>query len=178
MGPISGERSDFKNCFSVEFTKNYRVKDDEFLRRLNILRNLIGTARDEVINYKAHELFIDRKGDINMFDPKKDILLCSTHDVIEEMNDILLGLGHTPRWRVKSGQVCIFEEKNYTSGEIIFSVKKPPKCVLAFGNTIHAFQGKTIKNGKIFIKFKNLFLKEMIYTMLSRGERLEQVVII
>jgi hypothetical protein len=44
--------------------------------------------------------------------------------------------------------------------------------------TIHAYQGKTIRSGKIFISLKDMFEMSMLYTAVSRAVRIEQLVFV
>jgi len=44
--------------------------------------------------------------------------------------------------------------------------------------TIHAYQGKTIREGKIFISLKDMFEMAMLYTAVSRAVRFEQLVFV
>jgi len=44
--------------------------------------------------------------------------------------------------------------------------------------TIHAYQGKTIRSGKIFISLKDMFERAMLYTAVSRAVRFSQLVFV
>jgi ATP-dependent exoDNAse (exonuclease V) alpha subunit len=64
------------------------------------------------------------------------------------------------------------------NGTILF--EKPPQTIkaeLRHGYTIHSFQGKTVKEGKLFIHSK-LGSSKMLYTAMSRASSINQIIFI
>ena len=49
---------------------------------------------------------------------------------------------------------------------------------LAYANTIHCFQGKTLSKGKLYIIMDNLFERSMFYVAISRVLRKDQIVLV
>ena len=60
------------------------------------------------------------------------------------------------------------DQKKYSSKEL----------TLAYANTIHCFQGKTLSEGKLYIYMNNLFEKSMFYVAISRVLRKDQIVLV
>ena len=69
-------------------------------------------------------------------------------------------------------------DKRVYNGTILFD--KPPKGIkneLRHGFTIHSFQGKTVKDGILYIHSK-LSSSKMIYTAMSRATSINQIIFI
>ena len=80
------------------------------------------------------------------------------------------------KYKVK--EIGEIENKKVYNGTVLF--EKPPKGIkyeLRHGFTIHSFQGKTVKDGILYIHSK-LGSSKMIYTAMSRATSIKQIVFI
>jgi hypothetical protein len=95
---------------------------------------------------------------IPMFE-EGDTWIAGTH----KTNDILLKLGICSGWYKKGGNVSRVELNGYEKRG---------------SYTIHAYQGRTVKEGKIFISIEDMFEFAMLYTAVSRAVNFSQLVFV
>ena len=75
----------------------------------------------------------------------------------------------------KRGELFYISRKAYECDQKRYSSKE---LTLAYANTIHCFQGKTLSEGKLYIYMNNLFEKSMFYVAISRVLRKDQIVLV
>lgn len=95
---------------------------------------------------------------VQMFTPG-DCWIAGTH----KTNDKLLEKGIVSGWYRKGGCVKYEETEGYDKRGSF---------------TIHAFQGRTVESGKIFISINDLFEYSMLYTAVSRAVHFNQLVFV
>jgi hypothetical protein len=88
-----------------------------------------------------------------------DVWIAGTHKTSER----LLEKGVVSGWYKQGGHVEFVEKEGYTKRGSF---------------TIHSFQGRTIKTGKIFISLNDLFEFSMLYTAVSRAVNFDQLVFV
>ena len=159
----------FDEFNKVEFKKNYRCKDAELLKILNKLRYYIENNYDKkYINKYFLETLEKNKGNTDSY-TVNDYILCSKHDYIKE---------HTEKHKDKPNKWIITKtNKTYSTGDIVIQDEKPISGELRHAFTAHACQGITIKD-KLFIDTRMMFDACMCYTMLSRVQYLNQIILI
>lgn len=186
---------DFKDMEIIKFTKNYRCKDDELLKRLTELRHVMQNTKfnNTTIKMFVRHAFKDRKITEEelkkTYDYKTDWVLCSTtnKDNCKEKPQT------THYTEILTGEkyLCIRHERNhiykklageknvYLKGDIVCGPPPNKRFEKRHAYTIHSFQGVTIKSpSRLFIDTNNIFDPRQLYTAISRVERLDQIYII
>ena len=75
----------------------------------------------------------------------------------------------------KRGKLFYISREAYECDQKRYSSKE---LTLAYVNTIHCFQGKTLSEGKLYIYMNNLFEKSMFYVAISCVLRKDQIVFV
>jgi hypothetical protein len=154
-----------------EFNINYRFKDENLLLLCNQVREMIKKKENPLEFIKSKIQKVDNFD----YNYKTDYILCSLKNGHEGKDD-----NFVYQWTSKfeGDKFLVLENKNgYYNGEIVFDdiqVKKEKRHAF----TAHGVQGKTIKNAKILIDTRKLFDPNQIYVMISRAERIDQLMII
>lgn len=126
-------------------------------------------------NYKENFISLNKMN----YNHLEDIILtsknkCNEHHLMSCNCD---GLNYSKQWNDKYAHlekyITTTNNKEHTKGQVIFN--KNNNCRLCHAFTIHAIQGETIKTGKIYIDMRDIFCPEMLYTAISRAERLDQI---
>ncbi len=167
-----------KKAEVIEFTKVYRFKEGDKLHEIcEGMRELI-TLNPETMMKTLKEVF---PNDIKFIDDeelkkvykRKDTIIASQHCINDKYTEMFKDL---KKYKVK--EIGEIKGEKVFNGTILFD--KPPKGIkneLRHGFTIHSFQGKTVKNGKLYIHSK-LSSSKMIYTAMSRATSISQIVFI
>ena len=182
----------------INFTKNYRCKDEVLNKRLINLRKFMKDSNfnnKEIIKYTIENFkdrFIKEEKLKNNYNYKKDWVLVSTTNETEKnkmpqtkyYNQLLDGEKYKC---VRHTKEDIYKKLDgydaYLNGDIIIDLNEDDKKLKRFEKqnafTIHSFQGLTIKDPeKLYIDLNNIFCARQIYTALSRVQKLEQIFII
>jgi len=182
----------------INFTKNYRCKDEVLNKRLINLRKFMKDSNfnnKEIIKYTIENFkdrFIKEEKLKNNYNYKKDWVLVSTTNETEKnkmpqtkyYNQLLDGEKYKC---VRHTKEDIYKKLDgydaYLNGDIIIDLNEDDKKLKRFEKqnafTIHSFQGLTIKDPEIlYIDLNNIFCSRQIYTALSRVQKLEQIYII
>ena len=104
---------------------------------------------------------------------KTDTIIASLHSINDKYTEMFKDL---KKYKVK--EIGEINGEKVFNGTILFN--KPPKGIkneLRHGFTIHSFQGKTVKDGKLYIHSR-LSSSKMIYTAMSRATSISQIVFI
>ena len=186
----------------IELTKNYRFTDNlgelaEFYRN-NYL------SKEEIIEREDFKLIEEK--DMYAEFKKEDHILTSVHrqrniineKLYKEQNDDKVPVMIIPdslasfASRGKNGEKKKKEKTRLYGerkrGELFYISCEAYECdqkrqsskelTLAYANTIHCFQGKTLSKGKLYIYMNNLFEKSMFYVAISRVLRKDQIVLV
>jgi hypothetical protein len=105
-----------------------------------------------------------------------DTILVGTHELADGWTEALKE--RDVRYRVfrhTAADVKAAQEgrEAYLTGDIVR--KKLPSAVFALAFTIHSFQGKTFSEGRLWIDARRAWDYAMLYTAISRCQRLEQI---
>jgi hypothetical protein len=105
-----------------------------------------------------------------------DTILVGTHELADGWTDALKG--RDERYRIArhtAADVKAAQEGHeaYLTGDI--TRKKTPCGVFTLAFTIHSFQGKTFSDGRLWIDARRVWDYAMLYTAISRCQRLEQI---
>lgn len=105
-----------------------------------------------------------------------DTILVGTHELADGWTESLKD--RDERYRVvrhTAADVKAAQEGSeaYLTGDIVR--KKVPSAVFALAFTIHSFQGKTFSDGKLWIDARKAWDYAMLYTAISRCQRLDQI---
>lgn len=156
--------------FTHKFTKLHRCKDPKLQLILNCARDLIDqkiptkTINETLINQLKNYKGTDDNYTIN------DYIITGTHERIKILTDKHKSKGH--KWLIKN------TTKEYCNGDVIIQENKPTNSAeLRHAFTAHATQGETIKT-KIYIDTQKLFEPQMFYTVLSRAQYMNQIILI
>lgn len=182
----------FKDFDIKNFNENKRAKEEDFKEFLIDLRRIMKET-DFNVN-KITEFVLEKLNDkiINidrlkeLYDYKKDYILCSTTDEsleIEPQTKFYTDLFDENKFLcVKHNAEDIYKKLNgeeaFLKGEITFENVNNNKFEKRHAFTIHSTQGKTLKDCKIFIDVNRLFCPRQLYTALSRAEYLNQIYLI
>ena len=166
-----------KNSYQLHLTKNYRQNGDKHLYNLlnecrdktnEYIKNLLLNHKmikkidynDVIINYKNNEQILSS---VNKFIDKinNDI-----NDTKAENDDIKIMYCNTSKDTAKN-ESAIIKKKDFN--------KK--SHFLGYSITSHKAQGLTYTDN-IYINLKNLFTDNILYVMISRAQRIEQIYII
>lgn len=155
------------NVSIVEFTEDRRSRDDD-LKALKL-----------AIRAEMRRVFVDGDSDedlmmrewakkhlklVNMFDAAADFQVGDTWIAgTHRTNKALLALDVVSGWYKKGGFVSDVELPNYEKRG---------------SYTIHAYQGKTIESGKIYISIGDMFEYSMLYTAVSRAVHMNQLIFV
>ncbi|GAF77193.1 unnamed protein product, partial [marine sediment metagenome] len=177
LGPIPSpiepnpKSIDFSKFHTIVYKKNYRCKCPKLKVILDSLRGLILGNHDlNMINKYAMDSLKNNKGTDDNY-TTNDYIISGTKDkcifYTEKHKD------KPKRWLIKA------PSKGLYVGDIIIQETQPPNSELRHCFTAHSLQGITIKNpNKIYIDPVSIFTKQMFYTILSRVEYLNQIVLI
>lgn len=165
------ERPDYSKFYQYEFKTNYRCKCPKLKEILDALRNMIITNKPlrEINDFFLASLEQNKGTDENY--NVNEYIICGTHDEIDY---------YTQKHSNKPKK-WIIEKTNekYNAGTILIQEDKPASSALRHAFTGTATQGITIKSPeKLYISPDGLFCREMAYTVLSRVEYLDQVVLL
>lgn len=105
-----------------------------------------------------------------------DTLLVGTHELADGWTEALKT--RDERYRVSRhspADVKAAQEgrEAYLTGDIVR--RKVPNAVFSLAFTIHSFQGKTFSEGRLWIDARRAWDYAMLYTAISRCQRLEQI---
>lgn len=158
--------ANYDKYYKMSFNKNFRCKD----KKLNeILETLIEMYDDnkttsEMLQYVKPLL---NKGTLDQY-TVNDYIICSNHKKIDEYTELL-------KDKPKKWLIVKQNSHNYV-GTVHILEEQPIGSELKHAFTAHATQGITIKKPiKMFIDTERLFYREMLYTVLSRVEYLDQI---
>lgn len=190
--------NNIKDFNIINFTKNYRCKDEILNKRLINLRKFMKDSKfnnKEIINYTIENFkdrFIKEKELKKKYNYKTDWVLVSTTNETEKnkmpQTKYYTQLLDGEKYKcVRHTKEDIYKKLDgyeaYLNGEIIIDLNEDDKKLKRFEKqnafTIHSFQGLTIKDpDKLYIDLNNIFCARQIYTALSRVQKLEQIYII
>lgn len=157
---MPGDRRSVAGDPLIDFKLKVRAKMDEVYAECNgdsfkAARRMKAWIRDSLPLVSMEDAVASFK--------KGDVWIAGKHDT----SDLLLAYGVFSGWIRKGGSVSYDEEK--PAGE---NWNKRG----AF--TAHSFQGKTIRDGKVFISTHDMFDYSMFYTAVSRAVRMDQLVFV
>ena len=122
------------------------------------------------------------------FNNKKDkifgIDVISSDDMDYQVEDLIITKTHvnkdkyTEKYKDMKKYIVLENTQDYSNGDIIIG-DKPEKvrCELRHAFTVHSIQGETAQH-KLFIDLDKMTSLRMLYTSLSRGKYLSQIVFI
>lgn len=169
----NGSPNDFSKIWTpfgvdVVCVQGDRRSRDDALRTLKLrVRNLMerifrdGDSGEEVVMkvWAKNALNLVKFDDaVKMFETG-DVWIAGTH----KTNAKLLENGICSGWYKRGGRVEFEEKEGYEKRGSF---------------TVHAFQGRTVDKGKIFISVHDLFEYSMLYTALSRAVHFDQLVFV
>lgn len=171
LGPIQGIRADYSKFYQINIDGNRRCKDPKLQKILTEQRKLIkSNASIDAIRHHALLALENNKGNDNEY-KVNEYIICSTH---KRLNEFTKKHENMPKKWLVTGTT----QDNY-NGDIIISETQPKCSILRHAFTAHATQGMTIKSpDKLYIDPNYWFEREMIYTILSRVEYLDQIVLL
>lgn len=156
--------------YYLHLKENYRQGDDKEFTEF--LRSCRGQTNKQIIEkLKTYKGFTNIKvNDIPKFYNDGDVVLCSTNDYVDKINDMLkqrstiqIKYKKTTRHHAKNEMAIVSKEEfDASSMELAFSI------------TNHLCQGLEYTNN-IFIIMDRLFEDNMLYVCLSRAKRAGQV---
>jgi hypothetical protein len=167
----------------IKNTTNYRCKDEKLMKVLTHLRYLMKEgAPDNIIRrylYSACEK-IPRESVGNHYDYTKDWILGSVNSLNKKWDEEFKVAKKYCCQKHTLGDVIKLRagEEAYLKGMISFEEAPTKNFEIQHAYTIHGFQGKTIKGGRLFFDMRRIFDMEQYYTALSRVEYLSQVVLV
>lgn len=165
LPPVSGEQMTMNGFDNVcEMKKNYRFTCDKHKELCLAVRKLMDSGDP---NSFIFENYTHVKREDMVYDPTKDIILCSTNKFGDEWVE-KYGKG---KWRI------LENTRKCNNGDIVLGDEPEWKCEARHGFTIHSVQGETF-DGTIFIDKRRWFDPTMGYTAISRARRYDQVKII
>jgi hypothetical protein len=140
----------------IEFLEDRRSRDDK-LRQLKLLiREVMRKCNGENAELSIR-LWALKNLPISELDFQKgDTVIAGTHST----NKKLLDKGVVSGWYKKGGWVSFEEKEGYEKRGSF---------------TIHAYQGKTIESGKVWIVLDDMFEYAMLYTAVSRAVNFDQL---
>lgn len=162
------------NSYKLHLTKNHRQNND--IEFYNILKNCRGKSNEYIKNYLINSKkvrTIEYKTVIETY-RNKDKILSSVNKFIDEINDKIKPFNNEMVIMYKT------TTKKYAKNETaIIDVKDfdEKKHMKGYAQTSHKSQGLTFEN-KIYINLNNLFTDNILYVMITRAKRLEQIYLI
>lgn len=169
----NGHPGNYSSIWKPENVQIYNVegdrrsKDDQ-LKQLKLdIRSMMekyfinGDSNEHIIiqRWAKKHLTIRKFDDAVQMFSSGDCWIAGTH----KTNDKLLAKGIVSGWYKKGGCVKYEETDGYDKRGSF---------------TIHAFQGRTVEEGKIFISVNDLFEYSMLYTAVSRAVNFDQLVFV
>ena len=155
----------------LDFYRNNKLKEEEILARKEFP---IITEEELIQNYKHGDRVLTsrhtHRNNINskLFDVSKEetipVMIRKTED---KSNKVYYTIENERK---------VINELFYVSKEEY--EENDDELDLAYAATIHCFQGKTIKEGKLYIKMRDLFEKAMFYVAISRVVKRDQIVLV
>ena len=194
------DEDDFEHTY--EFKKDYRSKDRETREFKKIMRELIREGRGMLDIYehlhkltsvkKPVKLSEWREAELKKLKFEKanddvesvirsfigddfgyqveDMIICSQHDYCAEYTEYFKD---KPKYKVTENT------PKFQNGNILFEKPNLPANCYEFrhGYTVHGSQGKTLSR-RLFIDVRKMKSRRMLYTALSRVNKLSQIVLI
>jgi len=156
-----------------EHTHNYRIKDKKLAKLLKALRSMI----EKGYSSKAQITYLKKQGvqtvtKNNMKYRKKDYILCSKREYMNEWTDMYKGKFKKEKYMYTTNT------KEYKNGQIVYSDTPLNGAEIRHGFTIHVVQGLTVSKENVYIDTRHHFETQMIYTAMSRVRSLNQVFLI
>lgn len=167
LPPIDkGDEFKIDNMKIINHNKNYRVKDDKFLEILNNCRNMMKEGK-RIKEYVLENCEKINKDEMD-YDHKKDMIITGTH----KQKDY-----YTNKYKHLEKYFITKSDRVYGRGEIYLEKPKTDDYILQHAYTTHSIQGETAE-GMLFIDMDDIWENRMIYTMISRARKLEQIKIV
>jgi hypothetical protein len=151
----------------IDFLEDRRSEDD-LLKQLKLdireeMRRVFKDG-DSGEQYEMEAWARDKLKSVEFFDAvgmfeEGDTWIAGTHKI----NESLLSAGVCSGWWKSGGSISTEEKEGFEKRGSF---------------TIHAYQGKTIRTGKIFISLSGMFEMSMLYTAVSRAVRFSQLVFV
>lgn len=164
-----------RDSFVREKVKNFRCKDDILMSRMLALRSVMKATNGNFVKVRNcfNKLFADRVLPVK-YNYKRDWILGSTNEGNKEWDAKMKGEKYACQYHnlshIKKGEAL--------KGDISYDVKPNDRYAIQHAYTIHGFQGKTIRGGKLIIDCRGMFDYEQFYTAVSRVEYLDQIYIL
>jgi hypothetical protein len=175
LPPFTGESiNEYGFDKIIRYTTNYRIKDPKLKEILDKIRKIIENKEKN-----SDKLIIELLTKAGRYLPNEldnakigDYILCSTRAEMHQITEKFKDKYDKKKFYIKK------TNKDYSNGDIIIS-DTPPNLDYEerYAFTVHSVQGETIKT-KIFISKNKLFMKELLYTAISRAEYLDQIYLI
>jgi hypothetical protein len=181
LAPVEGRVMKINNEWNIkEFTKVHRFKCNKLASLCATLRKFIsdGMPKEFISSYVLKKYKNRIINDINYYDEKQDMILCSKNKCNEhgKTNCDCDGKNFCYQWTQKFKHLDKYLVKHnsleYSNGDICYSAING--AVLNHGFSVHSIQGETIE-GHIYIDMRKLFSVQMLYTAISRARYLTQI---
>lgn len=144
----------------IRYETDYRSKDESLKELKLAIRNQMDLIHDNEINHMIMKMWAKQHlsidSSITDFVEGRDTVIAGTHMT----NKKLLQNGVVSGWYKKGGHISSTKVEGYEKRGSF---------------TIHSYQGKTIKTGNVWIVIDDMFDYAMLYTAVSRCERIEQL---
>ena len=155
----------------MENETNYRCKDLELIKKLNLIRSMI---KHSVSNFEIKQYILT------------EFTSVSIEEVIEKYSVedmILTGVNYTKNFITEKlldkpeKYYITANSREFSKGEIVIGSKPETKCEIRHCFTTHSIQGETAENN-LFIDSSSMFCPRVWYTSLSRARTMDQIYII
>jgi len=169
LPPIVGSQFKINDIPIIEHTTNHRCKCEKLYEILQELRKLIKDGHKYFDNKKDKIFGIDVISSDDMDYQVEDLIITKTHVNKDK---------YTEKYKDMKKYIVLENTQDYSNGDIIIG-DKPEKvrCELRHAFTVHSIQGETAQH-KLFIDLDKMTSLRMLYTSLSRGKYLSQIVFI
>jgi ATP-dependent exoDNAse (exonuclease V) alpha subunit len=152
-----------KDIVEIKHKVNHRVECEKLATILSTCRKMMDEKK-YIINY-----VLENCADVERsYNHLTDMILATTHTVKDE---------YTEKYKDKLKLVITKSDEAYGRGEVYYNIPNTEHYENRHGYTVHSIQGETMK-GNIFIDMRGVYDNRMIYTMISRAKRLDQIVIL
>lgn len=153
-----------KDLVEIKHIVNHRVECGELATILSTCRKMMDEKKN-IMNYVLKHIPCKNVPEYNHL---TDMILATTHNVKNE---------YTEKYKDKLKLVITKSDEVYGCGEVYYDTPNTEHYENRHGYTVHSIQGETMR-GNIFIDMRGVYENRMIYTMISRAKRLEQIVIL
>jgi hypothetical protein len=155
-----------KNIKEIKHTTNHRVECEKLRDLLVQCRKMMDKKKNIIEHVKRVVNETGSKEQSPLYNHETDMILATTHSVKNE---------YTEKYKDKMKYVITQSDEAYGRGEVYFEIPNTTNYELRHGFTVHSIQGETMK-GNIFIDLRGVYENRMMYTMISRAKRMDQLI--